>query len=318
MDYCCQTPVLLIFFNRPDTFAQVFEKVRRARPRTLILAQDGPRNAQDQTGIDACRRIAESVDWECNITRLYSEVNLGCGVRPQSAITYALEQHEQVIILEDDCVPADSFFPYCEELLARYANDDRIAYISGLNHFETWDCGEYDYFFSRAAAIWGWATWRRAWCRFYDYSAQGIHDPYLRKLYRQQIGSSAIYERRVESLMKANEAVTTGEKLSYWDTQWGFAQFTQNILAIVPRVNLISNIGIGANSTHAKDLTRSKYIKYKNFVYIPTHKLEFPLKHPNFCACDMDYHNLIYRCIRGSWVRRILSKIKWAVLSRSK
>lgn len=310
MDYRCQVPVLLIFFNRPDTFEQVFEKVRSARPKTLILAQDGPRNEQDQVGIDACRAIAENIDWDCEVTRLYSEVNLGCGVRPQSAITYALEQYEQVIILEDDCVPADSFFPYCEELLARYADDDRIAYISGLNHFETWDCGEYDYFFSRAASIGAWATWRRAWCRFYDYSAQGIHDPYLRKLYRQQVGDSVAYEKRLAALLKANEASNSGEKLSYWDTQWGFAEFTQNMLAVVPRANQICNIGVGANSTHAQKLTQTKYIKYKNIVFIPTYELKFPLRHPDFCACDMDYHNLIYRCNRGTWIRRMLSKTK--------
>lgn len=314
MDYTCQSPVLMIFFNRPDTFAQVFEQVRAARPKTLILAQDGPRGEQDQAGIDACRAIAETIDWDCDVTRLYSDVNLGCGVRPQSAITYALEQHDRVIILEDDCVPSPTFFRYCDELLERYKDDTRVTYISGLNHFETWDCGGYDYFFSRVAAIWGWATWRRAWMPFYDYSVNGIHDKYRIKLYQQQIGDNVIYRRYLSALKEANAAAETGKKLSYWDTQWGFAKFTQNMLAIVPRVNLISNIGIGASSTHAKKLTRSKYIKYKNFVFIPTHALEFPLNHLDFCACDMDYQNLYHRCIRGSWVKRTLSKIKHKLL----
>lgn len=138
------------------------------------------------------------------------------------------ERFESVIILEDDCVPSPTFFPYCEELLERYKDDDRIAYISGLNHFETWDCGNYDYFFSKSAAIWGWATWKRAWSRFYDYSVKGINDEYRLKLYKQQVGNDYVADIRITSLIKANNAAKNGEKLSYWDTQWGL----QSILKI--------------------------------------------------------------------------------------
>lgn len=310
MNYSCSVPVLMIFFNRPDSFKKVFEKVREARPKTLILAQDGPRNEIDLPGIEACRKVVENIDWECNVIRDYSEVNLGCGVRPKSAIDFALERFESVIILEDDCIPSRTFFPYCEELLEKYKNDDRIALISGLNHFETWDCGNYDYFFSRAAAIWGWATWKRAWNRFYDYSVKGINDDYRLKIYKQQVGNDYVAELRIASLTKANRAAQNGEKLSYWDTQWGFAEFTQNMVAIVPRVNQICNVGAGVDSTHAKNVKTTKYIKYKNYFFMPTHELDFPLNHPDFCAPDMDYHNLVYRSISGNVIKRTLRKIK--------
>lgn len=310
MSYSCSVPVLMIFFNRPDSFAQVFEKVREAKPSTLILAQDGPRDKSDIPGIEACRKVVENIDWECNVIREYSEVNLGCGVRPKSAIDFALERFESVIILEDDCIPSSTFFPYCEELLEKYKNDDRIAYISGLNHFETWDCGNYDYFFSKAAAIWGWATWKRAWSRFYDYSVKGVNDEYRLKLYKQQVGNNYVAEQRIAALIKANKAAQKGEKLSYWDSQWGFAEYTQNMLAIVPRVNQICNIGVGVASTHAKNVKTTKYIKYKNTLFMPTHEFDFPLNHPDFCACDMDYHNLVYRCISGNVITCTLRKIK--------
>lgn len=310
MDYICNTPVLMIFFNRPDTFVKVFEKVREAKPKNLILAQDGARNEADRAGIEACRKIVENIDWDCNVVRDYSEVNLGCGLRPKSAIDLALKQFERVIILEDDCIPSPTFFQYCDELLERYKDDDRIAYISGINHFETWDCGDYDYFFSKAAAISGWATWRRSWSRFYDYYACGINDSYMLKLYKQQVGNQAIYEQRIISLRKANASLKNEEKLSYWDAQWGFTEYTQNMLAIVPKKNQICNIGVGETSTHAKNLKTTKYVKYKNMVFIPTYELSFPLNHPSFCACDMDYHNLVYKCSSGNWLKRNLRRIK--------
>ena len=171
MEYRCKSPVALIFFNRPDTLEKVFEKVRKVRPEKLFLIQDGPRNEKDFEKIAECRTIVENVDWECEVIKDYSNVNLGCGVRPQSGITNALKQVDRLIILEDDCVPEESFFEYCDEMLEKYKDDERICYISGLNHFESWDCGDNDYFFAKTGAIAAWATWRRSWSEYYDYYA---------------------------------------------------------------------------------------------------------------------------------------------------
>ena len=309
MSYVCKTPVLLIFFNRPSTFKQVFEKVRKVEPKIVILAQDGARSEEDRTGIQACRVIAESIDWDCKVIQDYSDINLGCGLRPKSAIDNAFKKYEQIIILEDDCIPAISFFKYCEELLERYKDDERIAYISGLNHFERWDCGTYDYFFSKAGSIGAWATWRQRWVRFYDYYAKGIKDPYIRKLYYQQVGNKIAYENRIVLLEKAYQSEKTKEKLSYWDTQWGFAEYTQNMLAIIPKQNLIHNIGVGPLSTHAQKKKVNMWRKYKCIEFMPTHELDFPIKHPPFCACDIEYHQMVYKCFGGNLIKSVLHKI---------
>ena len=308
--YHCKTPVLLIFFNRPETFEKVFAQVRKAKPDTLILAQDGPRNDQDKHGIAACRKIAESVDWKCNIITDYSEINLGCGVRPQSAITNALTKFEQVIILEDDCIPSLSFFPYCEELLEKYKDDDRIAYISGLNHFETWDCGDADYFFTKTGAIWGWATWRRAWSKYYDYYIEDAKNKHNLNILREQFKYKFAFESRFKQYKKVHASKENGEKLSYWDIQWGYVKYSQNMLVPVPKKNLICNIGIGSASTHAKKMKTERYIKYRNFVFIPTYDLDFPLKHPTICIPDIKYDDLVYRCTHGTIVKKVLRKTK--------
>lgn len=295
MEYSCSTPVLLIFFNRADTFAKVFEKVRKAKPKILILAQDGPRDEKDIPGIESCRKIAESVDWDCEKIRDYSEVNLGCGMRPQTAITNALNKFEQIVILEDDCVPSDSFFPYCEEMLKKYKDDERICYISGLNHFETWDCKGEDYFYTKTGAIWGWATWRRAWNK-YDYYVKTIEDERNLELVKAQFSNKQIAQHRAEGWKRAYDSLKNGEKLSYWDVQWGFVKYSQNMLVITPAKNLIHNIGVGAGSTHAAVGTQTKFVKYKNFVFIPTYEIEFPLKAPKVCVADTKYDDLVYKC----------------------
>lgn len=316
MGYKCKTPVLLIFFNRPDTFRRVFDKVREAAPANLILVQDGARNEKDEAAIQECRSIAENVDWECNVVRDYSAVNLGCGMRPQTGITKALELFERVIILEDDCVPDESFFQYCDEMLEKYENDDRIAYISGLNHFENWDCGEQDYFFTKTGAIHGWATWRRVWLKYYDYHVAGIGDEYTLRLVKQQFTNQVIAESRTQNWIRAYKSAKNGEKLSYWDNQWGFVKYSQNMLVIVPRRNLICNIGGGADSTHAQSLKNTTFQKYKNFIYIPTSSLLFPLRHPRYVLCDNDYDRLVYKIMAGNPVRRKVAPVIKKILRR--
>lgn len=315
MEYCCNSPVALIFFNRPDSFSKVFESVRKAKPKKLFLIQDGPRNDADKEKIEECRRIAEGIDWECDVVREYSEVNLGCGVRPQSGITKAFESVERLIILEDDCVPCDSFFKYCDECLEKYKNDERICYISGLNHFERWDTGEDDYFFAKTGAIWGWATWKRAWSEYYDYYVKDIGDKRILSLVEKQVEHKYMAKSKRDGWERARNSAENGEKLSYWDVQWGFVKYSQNMLVVVPKYNQICNIGAGADSTHAQNI-KKQFKKYKSFVFIPTKELTFPLKHPKFCVCDVEYDKLVYKCSAGNPIRRKVARVAKKILRK--
>lgn len=316
MDYSCKTPVALIFFNRPETFKKVFDEVKKAKPNKLFLIQDGPRNEKDEAKIAECRKIAENIDWECDVTKIYSEKNLGCGVRPMSGITAAFESVDRLIILEDDCVPCKTFFKYCDECLEKYENDNRISYISGLNHFETWDCGENDYFFTKTGAIWGWATWKRAWSEYYDYYVRDIKDSYFLNLIKKQITNKYIAKSRFSSWKKANDSEKNKAKLSYWDAQWGFVKYSQSMLVIVPKYNQICNIGDGEGSTHAQNTKVRRYRKYKTFMYIPTEQMSFPLSHPKLCVCDVEYDNLVYKCASGNPIRRKISKFLKKILGK--
>lgn len=316
MSYECKSPVLLIFFNRPETFAKVFEKVKKTKPKNLILVQDGPRNQKDEQAVLACRKIAEDIDWDCNVVKDYAKENMGCGMRPQTGISKALELFEEVIVLEDDCVPADSFFQYCDELLEKYKEDERIAYISGLNHFENWKCKDQSYFFTKTGAIHGWATWRRVWSKYYDYHVQGIENSYILNLTKKQFSNKVIAQNRVKNWQRARQSAKNGEKLSYWDNQWGFVKYVQSMLVIVPKNNLISNIGGGAASTHAQSLKNTSFQKYKNFIHIPVHEVVFPLRHPEYVICDTEYDALVYKIMAGNPVRRTLAKAYRKIFNR--
>ena len=106
-------------FNRPDVTSKVFERIREVKPRYLYIAADGPRlnHPEDNQKCEEVRKIVAAVDWDCELTTLFREENLGCGLAVSQAITWFFDQVEEGIILEDDILPERDFFFFCSSLL---------------------------------------------------------------------------------------------------------------------------------------------------------------------------------------------------------
>lgn len=166
-----ERPILLLIFNRPDKVRVLMEALAAVRPARLFISADGPR-PHVSSDIERCaeaRRVAQKLSWPCEIETNFSETNLGCKVGVSSAITWFFSRVEEGIILEDDCIPDPSFFPYCAELLERYRNNERVMHINGTTLLDINEVREpnHSYHFSHIDSVWGWATWRRAW-KLYD------------------------------------------------------------------------------------------------------------------------------------------------------
>ncbi|GBL12549.1 hypothetical protein MSj_04069 [Microcystis aeruginosa Sj] len=300
-DFQLTTPVAFLIFNRPDTTARVFEAIRQAKPPKLLVVADGPRpdRADDIEKCKAARAIIDGVDWDCQVLKNYSEVNLGCGKRPATGITWVFEQVEEAIILEDDCLPHPTFFRFCEELLGYYRHDERIMAISGDNFQFGRKRTDYSYYFSRYNHIWGWASWRRAW-KYFDYDLK------LWPKIRQEDWLTSILENRkvVEYWTKNFQRTYEGDA-TVWDYRWTFACWIQNGLTILPNVNLVSNIGFGEDATH----TIGGKSRVAN---LPVKAMNFPLKHPPFLlrqgeADDFTYRNLFESSLFSRFLRKLSS-----------
>ncbi len=269
-----KTPILFLTFNRLDTTRRVFEEIKKAKPLKFYIASDGPR--EDVLGeyekVREVRNFIESnIDWECEVKTLFRENNLGCKIAVSSAIDWFFENEERGIILEDDCLPNQSFFRFCEELLIKYENDERIALISGDN-FNKKKIGEADYYFSKIPCIWGWATWRRTWekydvnmAKFPEFKKNGE----IKKIWS---------DRNIQNywLYILNEAYNN--KIDTWDYQLAFSLFLNNTFCICPNVNLVSNIGFreDATNTFAFNNKATELIsKEISFPLIDLKKLEY-------------------------------------------
>lgn len=281
-------PILLLIYNRPDTTIKVFEQIRKYKPSKLFVAADGPieGSIRDEERCKQAREIIGQIDWHCEVKTLFREKKLGCKIAVSSAINWFFENVERGIILEDDCLPHSSFFRFCEELLEYYKDYERIMMISGDNFQFGKTQAEHSYYFTKYTHIWGWATWRRAWKQYDVYMKLWPEIRDKRLLFNIHGDNKEVYYWR-KIFDKAYEG-----KIDAWSYQWLFACWLQNGLNIIPRSNLISNIGFGNMSMHTK-------VK-NNRANLEREEIIFPLSHPsciarNISADKIDDKNIFSR-----------------------
>ena len=290
------TPILFIIFNRPDTAEKVFNEIKKIKPKKLFVSADGPRENKpgEKEKCLATRKIIDQVDWECEVYKKYSDVNLGCKLGVSSGIDWFFKNVEQGIILEDDCLPAQSFFKFCEELLEKYKNNDKIMMISGDNFQNGRQRGDGSYYFSKFSHIWGWATWRRAW-EHYSVNMEGYPK------FKQDKKINAIWSKEyirkywLDTFDQAYE-----NKIDTWDYQWAFSIWKMDGLCVIPNYNLISNIGFRDDATHTKSANKLANQKIQSMDII---------KHPFKIEQNKKADNYYSKIFKKSLFKKILNKI---------
>lgn len=309
-EYKINVPVYLNFFNRPETFKLVFDAVKKARPSKLFLSCDGARtgNKDDEKNMAACQKIAEDIDWECEVYKNYSEDNLGCGMRMYSGISWAFEYVDRLIVLEDDCVPSQDFFPFCEELLEKYKGDQRINMICGMNNIGKWEKNNTSYFFAKTGSCWGWATWKRAWENV-EYDMPYIKDKNTRRLLRKSVVPKGYGDYLLQLGDSRYREYTEKGKLTAWTFQHGMSIWLNSQLIIVPARNMITNIGLSVESTHATNNIKKLPKATQKLFNMQTYKTEFPLKHPKYIIDDAEFAEEVGK-VMGSGMHKYLHRIE--------
>lgn len=268
------TPILFIIFNRIETTQKVFAKIKEVEPKYLYIAADGPRE-QKPGEEKICQEVRDyvlnNINWDCNIKTLFREKNLGYGESVNKAINWFFDNVKEGIILEDDCVPSNSFFSFCFENLEKYRNNEKIMSISG-NFFDynknyiDYDYNK-DYHFSMIPHIWGWATWKRAWDK-YDFKMNTyknfIKNKNLKKIFEDK-KSILIWKHLLDQVYLGHSKT--------WDFQWTYTLFYHQGLSINPNKNLVSNIGFNKDAENCKN-------ENNMLAKIPAHLMNSPIQHP--------------------------------------
>ena len=295
------TAVLFLIFNRLDTTQQVFEAIRKAKPPKLYIAADGARESKEGE-VDKVKAVREyimqNIDWECEVKTLFREQNYGCKMAVSGAIDWFFENEEMGIILEDDCLPSQSFFWFCEELLVRYKEDELVYMISGDGRASNYIDLKNDYDFVSYALIWGWASWARAW-KNYDVKMSDWIDQ------KKYVLKNISQEKNTRRYWADAYQMSFDGKIDTWDYQWSYTLQKRQALCIVPRVNLITNIGFGEGATHTCDQS-------SNNANIQREDLNIPLKDPERILKNLKLNTYYdkFEFNKNSYLIRVVNKIK--------
>lgn len=239
-------PVLLIVFNRPEGVSKIVDVLRRLKVERLYVAADAPRDGNDDDVIK-CKQVLNifnEIDWPCSIKYKINEVNRGSWLTIPMAVDWFFANEPQGIVLEDDCIPSVSFFRFCDVMLKRYEDDPHIMWINGSNL--GWNSNKEmgDYFYSRFAISWGWATWRRSWKMFesYRYGSPGRRK--TRMIIREMFPKSWMQRCYWGSVFRY------AYSLQNWDFRWQLAMWAAGGLSCTPKFNQISNVGFDNTGVH--------------------------------------------------------------------
>lgn len=282
-----KTAVLFLVFNRLETTRQVFAAIRKAKPPRLYIAADGARadkESEDEKVKEVREYVMSHIDWACEVKTLFRYKNLGCKYAVSGAIDWFFSNEEMGIILEDDCLPSQSFFWYCEELLERYKDNTQIMHIGGFPYVKGKDINDESYYFSQYSMVWGWATWKQAWEK-YDVDMKiwpkikenKIHFNMFCNFYEAQ------FREKIWDLVYNREIDT-------WDYQWLFAIRLQSGIAILPKKNLIINLGFNDEATHTKKQPKNHFPDL--------HEINMPLVHPDYIVIDRNWDSLYFNTFK--------------------
>ncbi|MCU1411430.1 MAG: hypothetical protein JWR04_2137 [Rhodoglobus sp.] len=240
------TPLLLLAYNRPDKVRRLIDRLREQRPTTIMVAVDGPKpgSPADEAKVQAVRDAVSEIDWTDDVETLFRPVNLGLRKAVAGAVSWAVEKHGEVIVLEEDVLPGDLFVPYATRMLERFRDDERIAHISGYNIVPPDQLsGTAGSRLTRYPESIAWATWARSWKHFDDSLEWGSHAP-IAELAR-------ITGSRISALRwKQSFDDAAKNRIGTWAYRWIASMWSRGDLILSPNHNLVTYAGYdeGTNS----------------------------------------------------------------------
>ena len=269
------TAILLMTYIRPENTKLILNLLIKYKQKNIFVFNDGLKQKNHKKDHQETRKIILDFKKKNTIKIIFPKKNLTQKRNLPYAISEVFKEHDRVIILEDDCIPNKSFFKFCNLLLEKYKNDNRISQISGnnfLNYKKFRRRNNDSYFFSNFTSSWGWATWKNRWQNYYD-SEIKIWPKIRKEGWLNDIlankKSSTFWTKAFDRRYKFLD--------DDWDRPWTLANLANNRINIFPNKNLISNIGEDNAALHSNP---------KKWNNLKLENIKFPLIHPKIICCD--------------------------------
>ncbi len=244
------TPLLILAYNRPDKMRDLIDSLRPLAPGKLMIAVDGPKpgRADDAERVAAVHREIEKIGWTDDVSTRLRETNLGLRAAVADAVSWAVDEHGQAVIIEDDVLPGAHFLPYAEHMLDAFRDDTSVEHVSGYNvvppqRLRTSAAGSRLSIYPESFA---WATWARAW-EGYDPTLEWARNASVADL-------AAITGSRTAGLRwKQIFADAAAERISTWAYRWIASMWSRGAMTIAPNSNLVTYAGYDEGTHSVQD-----------------------------------------------------------------
>lgn len=170
--------------------------------------------------------------------------------------------------------------------------------------------------------------WKRTWQQYYDFSY--AKDPYVMKCLKQRMQNNKWMWTKTTAYANSEyfDGHVAGDEFFL-----EFSMYAQNQLQIIPKYNLVSNIGCTGDAAHTSEL-RELPRGLRRVFNAKTYEIEFPMVEAKFVFPDVEYekkrNNIMaynrpdidfmrkierfFLCIRYQGISYAINKVKRTVI----
>ena len=300
-------PICLLLFKRTATLERIIGRINEVNPRRVYLLADGGRTPEEHAACIKCREYAESLfNADIEIITHYADQNIGVFRNIGLGARWVFEREEKAIFIEDDNLPAVSFFAFCKELLEKYNDTENVLWVCGTNYLGRY-ASEYSYVFTRHMLPCGWASWSHKFLKHYDGYLDSIEDKEKRRNFKRSYlekgcKSLKLYYTQLYPVERTRYLTAQHINQASWDYQMNYSVRSNLFYGISPAMNQINNIGVDELSTHGGTVNVGQI---EDFCNIQEENISFPLIHPEEIKVDEKYERAINRILAKSWASPI-------------
>lgn len=244
-------PIAIFAFNRPTELANMLESLKQNplfEESEKYVFIDGPRNEKDASLIKEVAQIAHTATDNVKL----SPQNKGLGSSIIAGVSEVLNEHDSVIVLEDDLRLMPGFLAYMNNALEHFKVDERILAICGYS-LKIKTPKDYDstaYLGDRASS-WGWGTWRDRWEKV-DWGVSDWTE------FSNNKKATARFNQCGSDMFGMLRDYMEGRNRS-WAIRFCYHQFKNGLYSVHPVKSLVDNEGFGEAATNC----RQKYNRFK-------------------------------------------------------
>ncbi len=315
MEKIFKTPVCLFLFRRIETLPLIFDVLRNVKPAKIYLRSDEGRTTEEKAEVSKVRELALSlIDWDCEVVKDFATTNRGVYENIGLGAIEIFKYEQQCIFLEDDNLPNESFFSYCEQMLDYYKDDQQTVLICGTNYGgDKFKRCKTDCFRVKALLPCGWASWSTKFTKYYPLLLDDVDSPNFEKVFLSKYKKKALGKQQLKSIKFERNKYLKEKKFNSWDFHLIESVMMNDLFVISPKVNLIRNIGVDTLSSH-NQVNFKKYKKNvmtRRFCEVPTYSFDYILNP----SIDMNENNKYQKFCDKMICRPLKQRIKERVVS---